>query len=271
MTPVLRSRTRYPGPVNFDVRNCISWQTAFSGSWGPFSMTKSGAIPWIDCGDGTVIMYGDYHTFPDGSTKNIRMWSPDGWDGLTAINLAWGSNTGKLPRFPGCKNLNSIGLDNNTFTDGEWNYDELTALQSLTLQSNTAIGGFDASTQHWGLNTALQYLNLDGGNFSGTIPDFTNCTALTYCYYGGGGTTTDFVHGSFQTQANLYLIGFWNHNWATASIVNAMLHDCVVSLGLGSRVTCELQLHGGSMAAPTGQGITDKATLVSAGWTVYTN
>lgn len=32
-----------------------------------------------------------------------------------------------------------------------------------------------------------------------------------------------------------------------------------------------LDLSGGTNAAPTGQGLTDKATLISAGWTVTTN
>lgn len=32
-----------------------------------------------------------------------------------------------------------------------------------------------------------------------------------------------------------------------------------------------LDLSGGTNAAPTGQGITDKATLIAAGWTVTTN
>lgn len=32
-----------------------------------------------------------------------------------------------------------------------------------------------------------------------------------------------------------------------------------------------INLSGGTNAAPTGQGLTDKATLITAGWTVTTN
>lgn len=264
-----RARTRYPGPVDFDVHNAITWQHQASGTWGPFTMTKSGALPWIDCGDGTIMRYGDYHVYPDGSIKTVKMWSPDGWDGLTYLRLSWGSCVGRLPRFPGCKNLAQLEFDNNGFNDSDWNYDNLPALQGFWPQSNTYIGG-SMTNQHWGLNTALLNLNIDNGYMSGVVQDMSPCTGLLYIYLGGGNhITTGFTHGSFQVQAGLYMVGFWNHFWP-ASEVNAMLHDLVVSLGLGSRVTCEVQLHGGNMAAPTGQGITDKATLVSAGWTVYT-
>lgn len=36
-------------------------------------------------------------------------------------------------------------------------------------------------------------------------------------------------------------------------------------------IHCTVDLSGGTNAAPTGQGITDKATLIGAGWTVTTN
>ena len=57
-----------------------------------------------------------------------------------------------------------------------------------------------------------------------------------------------------------------------AADINAILADLVTSTGIGGRVGCTVQLEGGTNAAPTGQGITDKATLNAIeGWTVTTN
>lgn len=51
--------------------------------------------------------------------------------------------------------------------------------------------------------------------------------------------------------------------------VNTILH---LTLRGGMDVTPgSIDLSGGTNAAPTGQGITDKATLILAGWTVTTN
>lgn len=57
-------------------------------------------------------------------------------------------------------------------------------------------------------------------------------------------------------------------NALTVSTVNAIL-SAMVDSGLGSGFV--LDLSGGTNAAPTGQGLTDKATLIDNGWTVTTN
>jgi hypothetical protein len=56
------------------------------------------------------------------------------------------------------------------------------------------------------------------------------------------------------------------NNALSATCVNAILAR-MVAIGFSS----ELRLQGGTNAAPTGQGITDKATLISNGATVTTN
>jgi hypothetical protein len=57
-----------------------------------------------------------------------------------------------------------------------------------------------------------------------------------------------------------------------AADINAILADLVTSSALGGRVGCTVKLEGGTNAAPTGQGITDKNTLNAIdGWTVTTN
>jgi hypothetical protein len=51
--------------------------------------------------------------------------------------------------------------------------------------------------------------------------------------------------------------------------VNRILADLVLAQAGGNPI-CNVLLSGGSNAAPTGQGLTDKATLIAAGWTVVT-
>ena len=56
-----------------------------------------------------------------------------------------------------------------------------------------------------------------------------------------------------------------------AADINAILADLRTSYDLPGRVTCTVKLDGGTNAAPTGQGITDKNFLNANGWTVTTN
>jgi hypothetical protein len=70
---------------------------------------------------------------------------------------------------------------------------------------------------------------------------------------------------SFTNSANLIFTGCA----LNAASVNLILRRAVVSGCSGSNV--DIELSGGTNAAPTGQGILDKATLISAGCTVNTN
>ena len=114
-------------------------------------------------------------------------------------------------------------------------------------------------------NTALTVFYCHANQLTGSIPSLTTNTALTqfYCYSNQltswtGGTVSATL-GDFQAQNNLL----------TGAAVNAILAAFVAAgRTTGTRV---LNLGGTGNAAPTGAGITDKATLVSRGWTVTTN
>ena len=118
--------------------------------------------------------------------------------------------------------------------------------------------------------TALLTFSISG-SWTGSNPvitDFSTCTALT----GVSITTNDTgtVAGSFATQKNLASLYFYCN--LTAAAVNQILHDLVQSLSLSGRVACSVNLAQPGNAAPTGQGIADKATLNgTAGWSVSTN
>lgn len=58
-----------------------------------------------------------------------------------------------------------------------------------------------------------------------------------------------------------------NGNALTLSAVNSILHELVAS----DKSNGLVDVAGGTSAAPSGQGVTDAATLVSRGWTVTTN
>lgn len=67
--------------------------------------------------------------------------------------------------------------------------------------------------------------------------------------------------------ANLLL----KNNLLTSTAVNAVLSALVAAGRTSASGTCVVDVGGTGNAAPTGQGITDKATLISRGWTVTTN
>lgn len=62
-----------------------------------------------------------------------------------------------------------------------------------------------------------------------------------------------------------------NNAITAAADINAILADLRTSYDLVGRVACTVKLEGGTNAAPTGQGITDKNFLNANGWTVTTN
>lgn len=100
---------------------------------------------------------------------------------------------------------------------------------------------------------------------TGSIPSLSANTALSVFYCrsnqltGWEGGTISSTLGDFQAQNNLLPV----------ETINALL-AAFVAAGRNSG-TRGLNLGGTGNAAPTGQGLTDKATLISRGWTVTTN
>jgi hypothetical protein len=141
-----------------------------------------------------------------------------------------------------------------------------TALVSFYCFGNS----FSGTLPSFATCTALTVFQCYNNNFSGTLPSFATCTALVsfYCGYSGN-QFSNVVAGSFATQG-LMTAAELSGNALPASAVNQVLADFVVSLGISGRVVCSVNLSGGMNAAPTGQGIIDKATLIAAGWTVTT-
>ena len=169
-----------------------------------------------------------------------------------------------LPDMSTCLNLSHFSVPENTFTTfpSFAACVKLASFSAALFVSTVTIPSFSACTllETWGA----------GGDYvTGTVPDFSPCTLLT-SWTLSPHACTDVTAGSFATQKNLASLSFY-YGSLTSSAVNKVLADCVASLSLPGRVACTVSLHGHFNAAPTGQGITDKATLIAAGWTVTTD
>jgi hypothetical protein len=98
---------------------------------------------------------------------------------------------------------------------------------------------------------------------TGDIPTLSACTSIQVCDVATN-ALTGFAGGSIP--ATLINIQAQGNNLGAAAI-NAIL-AALVAAGSTNNI-CNLGDIGN--AAPTGQGLTDKATLISRGWDITTN
>ena len=181
------------------------------------------------------------------------------------------SNTALL-RFR-CQNNNLSGnipsLTNNTALINLECFNNNLTGSIPSLSANTNLIVFDASTNL--LTGSIPSLSgkyfltvfvCNDNNLSGSIPDLSSNTSLIKFHCQNNNLT-----GSNITAVSTALTNFKaQSNNLSASAVNSIL-AAFVSAGHSNGI---LNLGGSGNAAPTGQGITDKATLVSAGWSVTT-
>jgi hypothetical protein len=103
---------------------------------------------------------------------------------------------------------------------------------------------------------------------SGDIPNLANATKLLLFWCDSNQLTGFATGGSVPSTLENFQA---NNNSLTAAAVNAILAAFVAAGRTSASGTCILNLGGTGNAAPTGQGLTDKTTLISRGWTVTTN
>ena len=115
--------------------------------------------------------------------------------------------------------------------------------------------------------TNLQEFRCDTNQLTGSIPSLSGLTNLQIfrCYTN---QLTSFAGGSVSNTLGQFEA---ENNQLNQSSINAILSALVAAGRTSANGACILNLGGGFNASPTGQGITDKATLISRGWTITTN
>ena len=114
-----------------------------------------------------------------------------------------------------------------------------------------------------GADSTLQTFYCYSNQLTGSIPSLTANTALqTFdCH---GNQLTGYTGGGVSNTLSTFNA---STNQLPAAAINAILADFVAA----GRVGGTIMLNGTGNAAPTGQGLIDKATLTGLGWTVTTN
>tara|TARA_B110000285_G_scaffold214820_1_gene260581 strand:+ start:2316 stop:3158 length:843 start_codon:yes stop_codon:yes gene_type:complete len=111
----------------------------------------------------------------------------------------------------------------------------------------------------------LTNFQLHNNQLTGDIPDFSNCINM-FIFDIDGNQLTGYVGGAVAT--TIFRLN-WQNNLLTASAVNTILSECVAANVSGpNRI---INVGGTGNAAPTGQGLIDKNTLISRSWSVTTN
>lgn len=225
-------------------------------------MTKTGATLRWAWGDGT---YTDSNAptknYPAG-TKTLEVWSVDGFAGVTVVALTARSMIGPVPSFARFPALVTCALGINAFSGALPSLAPCTALVTFACNTNSLSG----SLPSFAACTSLRSFAANGNSFSGTLPSFAPCTALTD-FRVDFNSLTDVVAGSFATQKSL-ATAILDTSALVQSAVDQVLADLVVSLGIPGRVLCTVDL--GGNAPPSAAGLANKATLIAAGWTVFT-
>jgi hypothetical protein len=110
---------------------------------------------------------------------------------------------------------------------------------------------------------------MPAGTYTISSADMSAWTGITTLNYYSMPSAITVTANTLSTQVAMTTLNLSNDALAAAA-VNQVLADLVTSISGRGGVKCITTLNG-TNAAPTGTGITNKATLVAAGWTVTTN
>ena len=176
------------------------------------------------------------------------------------------SFSGMLPSFAACTNLINFQGNNNSFSGTLPSFAACVSLNTLECNNNS----FSGTLPSFAACVSLKYIAFHNNSFSGTLPSFAACTNLTY-FNCRNNSFSGYEASGFATQVSLATLDMRTNAITAAAGINAILADLRTSYDLVGRVACTVKLEGGTNAAPTGQGITDKTFLNDNGWTVTTN
>jgi hypothetical protein len=157
--------------------------------------------------------------------------------------------------------ITTMNFANKQFTGCIASFERLTSVAAITFGEQRLTGKAPAVYQ----SSVLTSIYLVDNKYTGAITDISGCSNLQFLRFYN---TLVQTFKSQTVSSTLGTIDIQNAKLTTTA-VNALLAAFVAAgRTTGTRV---LNLGGPGNAAPTGQGIIDKATLVSRGWTVTTN
>ena len=225
--------------------------------------TVSGTIPSLN-GAPALREYSVQQNILTGNIPNLntnlllRVFRCENQIGTTKI-------TGPIPQLNSLSNLEIFYCNSNQLTGSIPSLNGNPALREFLCNTNNLTGTIPSLAS----NTSLRLFRCHTNAISGNIPTLNanNALEIFHCHTQQGSTkiigfdggSVSNTLGDFQAQ----------NNQLTSAAVNAILAAFVAAnKTTGTRI---LNLGGPGNAAPTGQGITDKATLISRGWTVTTN
>ena len=167
---------------------------------------------------------------------------------------------GEIPVPSRLSNLSSFSCPSNQITGSIPNLSSNPALLTFYCHANQITG----SLKSLSANTALTTFSCHTNQFTGSIPNLSANTALlTFSCHTN--QLTGFSGGAIPSSITNFSA---HNNLLTASAVNSILVACDTAWGAGAKI---LSIGGTGNAAPTGAGITAKASLISKGHTVTTN
>ena len=240
----------------------------------------TGALPEINNATGLKNFYGNFNRFT-GTIPQLTN-NPQ----LLVYNCAYNSLSGRIPSLSNNPLLSTFYCNNNANLTGP--IPSLTANTGLgifyayscsitgtipPLNANTQLTVFSCFANNTisgqipslSANTKLTVFTCANNSLTGAIPSLAANTGITQFLcssnqlssYAGGGVSNTL--GDFRAQVNNL----------SSTAVNTILADFVAAnRTTGTRT---LNIGGAGNATPNGQGLTDKSTLISRGWTVTTN
>jgi hypothetical protein len=231
--------------------------------------TNNAVVTAINCGTSSLKLGGtvDISAFPN--LQEFRCNSND----ITAISdysqkstlthLLFHDNliTGPILNLSALTNLQFFGCDRNQLTGS---IPSLSGLVNL-ISFNSFLNPLSGSIPSLDGLTALKQFRCYNNGLTGSIPNLSQATNLElfFCY---SNQLSSFAGGSVSDKLGHFVAA---NNLLTSAAVNAILAAFVdANKTTGTRL---LNLAGTGNAAPTGQGVTDRDTLIDRGWTVTTN
>jgi hypothetical protein len=190
---------------------------------------------------------------------------------LTSLKYFFCDNnmlTGTIPSLSSNTNLVEFKCNAQTGTKLTGSLPSLIGLNKLVTFSgsnNSITGSIPNFSTAGGIQ--LKFYYVQNNQLTGIIPVLGDLSLLSQ-FWCNGNQLAGFAGGGVSSTLGHFDA---NNNLLTNTAVNSILAAFVAAGRTNANGTCILRLGGTGNAAPTGQGITDKNTLISRGWTVTTN